>query len=234
MRGVLVLVAVAACWRASATAVPPTPPTAATPLAGPPWLIAGEAFEFGVSLRGIAIGHVQVAIGEPGWKHGRRAIVIKSRGQTEETWSLLGSLRWELTTTLALDDATTIDELEESWIEAAGKSKHLRWERGPGGEKRNIHAAGAALRGWRPQLGDATRFTTVVDHVRISVELRHTGSDVIGMTPAVRYDGIARGKYRVSIWVSDDVARVPLRLRSESRWGEIGIDLVEYTPPKER
>jgi hypothetical protein len=110
----------------------------------------------------------------------------------------------------------------------------LRWEREDTGENRNIHAAGAALRGWRSRPGEGTRFTTVVDHVHIDVELRHAGNDVIETTPAVRYDGIARGKHRVSIWFSDDVARAPLRLRSQSRWGEIGIDLVAYTPPKER
>src|SRR5688572_7999841 len=81
----LVLVVAAGCWRAPTASMPAaTPGTSSGPLAGPAFLLPGEAFEFDLSLSNVPIGHVHVAIGEQGsTDDGRRAIVIKSRGESD-------------------------------------------------------------------------------------------------------------------------------------------------------
>jgi hypothetical protein len=51
--------------------------------------------------------------------------------------------------------------------------------------------------------------------------------------PAVRYDGVARGKFPFKIWISDDTARVPLRMETSTKWGAVVVELVEYNAPRD-
>jgi hypothetical protein len=37
----------------------------------------------------------------------------------------------------------------------------------------------------------------------------------------------------MTAWVSDDAARVPLKLVAQSRWGEIAVELVDYQIPSD-
>jgi hypothetical protein len=47
----------------------------------------------------------------------------------------------------------------------------------------------------------------------------------------VRYDGIAMDKYNFSVWISDDEARVPLLMRTETKIGSVAVEMVRYDPP---
>jgi hypothetical protein len=42
-----------------------------------------------------------------------------------------------------------------------------------------------------------------------------------------------RGKHPISAWLSDDDARVPLRMHSGSKLGEIDIEMVSYEVPSD-
>jgi hypothetical protein len=33
------------------------------------------------------------------------------------------------------------------------------------------------------------------------------------------------------VWISDDAARVPLRMRAATKWGAVSADLIDYVAP---
>ena len=73
----------------------------------------------------------------------------------------------------------------------------------------------------------------MIGGAHLDVALWHVGHAFMAHQPAVRYDGRVRGEWPMSAWVSDDAARVPLRLVAQSPWGEIAVDLVDYQIPSE-
>lgn len=210
-------------------------PTGTTPsvLVGPPVGVPGEQMEYEVALRGITLGRVQVAVGQPGWIAGKRAIVIKSRATSTGLVSMFRDVRWELTTTLDLTTGLPIHEIDESWVEIEGRPDHVRYEQAWTGSRYNLHAAAGALRGWQSQEGERARCEVRMDQLVIDVELWDAAREVLpGPRPAVRYEGIARGKFSFEVWISDDDARVPLRLRTDTRWGAVSFELVDYDAPR--
>lgn len=54
-----------------------------------------------------------------------------------------------------------------------------------------------------------------------------------GNRPAVRYDGNVEDKHRFTVWISDDVARVPLKMRAATKLGVVEAELVHYAAPKD-
>src|SRR2546421_4668024 len=76
----------------------------ASELPSRPFALADELMEFRASLRGVTLGVVQTAVGRPGWIGEHRAIIVRSRGHSDGLASLLGEIRWELETTIDLDD----------------------------------------------------------------------------------------------------------------------------------
>ena len=212
----------------------PKPDAAASDLAGQTFGVPGEAMEYQVALRGMTIGRVQVAVGMPGWVDGRRAIILRSRGTSAGWMSLLTDLRWELTTTLDLDTGLPIHEIEESWLKEDGSPVHQRDEHDWGDNRGfNIHAAAGALRGWKSRVGQRARVQVTIDHFDVGVEVWEAAREFLASAkqPAVRYDGIARDKYNFSVWISDDEARVPLLVRTTSKWGDVVVELVRYDAP---
>jgi hypothetical protein len=231
MRIALVTVALAGC--AQGLAKSPKPDAAPSELVAKTlFAVPGEAMEYQVALRGITIGRVQVAVGQPGWIDGTRAIIVKSRGTSAGFLSLIGDLRWELTTTLDMTTGLPMRELEETWVDIEGKAKHRRRDRaGSGGY--NMHAAAGALRGWRSQQGQRAELDVTIEQWQIGVEVWDAAREVLpGPRPAVRYEGNAHQKYDFAVWISDDEARVPLRLRTETRWGAVTVELVDYEAPR--
>jgi hypothetical protein len=233
MRSVAVAVALAGC--AQALALAPKPDAAPSALAGQTFGVPGEGIEYQVALRGVTVGRVVVSVGKPGFVDGHRAIIVRSRGTTAGFAALFGDMRWELTTTLDMDSGLPIREIEESWLELEGERKHQRDEREWSGDGYNLHAAAGALRGWKSRDGQRASFDVTIDQLEISVELWQAAREYLpsAKQPAVRYDGVARDKYNFSAWISDDEARVPLLLRTESKLGPITIELVRYDPPSE-
>lgn len=232
MRAALAIVLVAGCTPGFAK----TPkPAAAQPSqrSGSTFGVAGEAMEYQVSLRGVTVGRVQVAVGQPGWVAGHRAIIVRSRGASAGFLSLVSNLRWELTTTLDLATGLPLHEIEESWLQAAGEPEHDRTDHDWHGAEYNLHAAAGALRAWHSQLGARIAFEVQIDQGDLEVELWDAAREYVPAVhqPAVRYDGIAREKYHFSLWISDDAARVPLLLRTDTKWGAVAVELVSYDPP---
>ncbi len=232
MRGVAII-ALAAC-----TGVPrPAPaPRHAAPLAGAVLAVPGETMEFKVALRGIRVGIVQTALGWPGVVDGRSAIIVRSRGKTDGVLQLIGDLTWELDSTIDLERGLPIIDHEEAWAEFAGQKEHHRgahhWDADE--HRHDIHSAVGAIRAWHSAPGDRTEFDVELGGARFDVQLWHVGRAVVQHQPAIHYDGLAAGEFPFSAWVSDDLARVPLRLTAQTTWGEISVELVDYQIPSDR
>lgn len=232
MRAVLATVLAAGCTQGLAKTPKPDAATRTAALTAT-YGVAGEAMEYQVSLRGVTVGRVQVAVGQPGWVDGHRAIIVRSRGTSAGFLSLVSNLRWELTTTLDLTTGVPLHEIEESWLQAAGEPEHDRTDHDWHGSEYNLHAAAGALRAWHSQLGARIAFEVQIDQADLEVELWDAAREYVQSAhqPAVRYDGIARSKYHFSVWISDDAARVPLLLRTDTKWGAVAVELVGYDPP---
>src|SRR5688500_6358379 len=223
------------CGCAQGLTLAPKPDAAPSELAGQTFGVPGEVMEYQGSLRGVMVGRVQVAVGQPGWVDGRPSIIVRSRGTTAGFLTILAKVTWELTTTLDMITGLPLRELDEAWIEERGEEpEHERSER-EGSSQYNVHAAAGALRGWRSREGQRASLEVMIDGQRIEVDLWDAAREYLASAkqPAVRYDGIALDKYHFSIWISNDEARVPLLLRTQSKIGEIAIELVSYEAPKD-
>lgn len=214
----------------------PRPDAAPSDFGGHAFAVPGEVMEYRVTLRGLTIGHVEVAVGQPGWLDGRHAIVVRSRGTSAGVVSLIGDLRWELTTSVDLVTGRPIHQVEESWLRVEDEPEHHRAERDWTDDTGyDLHAAAAALRGWHPGEGEHTRFEVTIDRATLEIELWEAAREYLATAhqPAVRYDGTARGRYHFRAWLSDDEARVPLLLETDTRWGGVTVELVHYDPPSD-
>src|SRR3569623_540662 len=205
----------------------------AAPLEGAVLVVADETMEFRISVRGVTMGEVQTAIGEPGVVEGRRAVIVRSRGKTDGILKLFGDITWELTSTIDLARGQPIEDREEAWVAFAGQKDHAddrhHWDADDRGH--DVHSAVGVVRGWRSRPGDRSELEAVIGGAHLDVALWHVGHAFMAHPPALRYDGMVRGEWPISAWVSDDAARVPLRLVAQSPWGEIAVDLVDYQVP---
>src|SRR3954470_18096854 len=189
-----------------------------------------ESLQYDVALRGMTVGHVVVSIGEPGEVDGRRAVVVRSSAKGGGALSLFSDLDWELETVVALDDTHAISEQEAVDVcPIVGEAIHEKNTRElTGSADYNVHSAAEMIRAWHSRRGEDKSFDLRVSDIYLDVKLHDAAREMSAKLPAVRYDGIVRDKYPVSIWVSDDAARVPLRMVSASKWGDIAVDLVAY------
>jgi len=191
--------------------------------------------EYRIALRGLTVGNVVVAVGDAGVVDGRPAIIVRSRGTSGGVLSILSELRWELETVLSLADGAPISEDETFDVAIGGKHEHDEHSRtwSDGDDEYNIHAAAALVRAWHSQVGEKLSFDVVIADAHLRVELTDAAHEFLASAklPAVRYDGIAAEKYALSLWVSDDVARAPLRLEAASKWGKIEVELTSYDAP---
>lgn len=205
----------------------------AAPLAGAVLVVPGELMEFRISLRGVTMGEVQTAIGAPGIVGGQRAVIVRSRGKTDGILKLFGDITWELTSTIDLERGQPIEDREEAWMAFAGQKDHAdeshHWD--PDERRHDVHSAVGVVRGWHSKPGDRSELEVVIGGAHLDVALWHVGRGFVAHEPAVRYDGIAHGEWPISVWISDDAARVPLRFVARSPWGEISVDLVDYQIP---
>src|SRR5262249_11265147 len=156
MRGIL-LVATAGC----VTPLPVVAPDAATravSLASQALAIPGETIEYRATLRGMTVGRIAVAVGAAGWVDGRRAITVLTQASGTGVLALVGEVRAEITTTLDLVRGVPRNNVEESWIDVAGKHEHHRrantWQ--PDDTDHDLISAAAAIRAWRSHVGQRT------------------------------------------------------------------------------
>jgi hypothetical protein len=108
-----------------------------------------------------------------------------------------------------------------------------------GASPHDLHSAVLLLRGWRPRLGERAHFYVVAGRRLWRVDVRSAGPQVI------ETQGSARLTYRIdgkgvrlweeadtsprqfSLWLSDDVDRVPVRMQADSKLGAITMTLTE-------
>jgi hypothetical protein len=196
-----------------------------------PHAVAGERMEYEVTALGTVFGRVQTGVGVPGLVDGRPTLIVRSNGTTTGVIDLLGQMTWEMTTTIDLATGYAVHELEDltATRRADGHQKRYHADRPfVPGQHHNAHSAVGVLRGWRSQIGDELQMSVYFGDDVLSIELRDSAREIIGTTPAVRYDGRAGTKWAVTGWVSDDADRVPLRLRADTVLGPIEINLVRY------
>lgn len=225
-------VAPAATPAPASKAVAASPAVTLTRLHGNP----GETMEFLITLRGITVGRVQTAVGQPGWINGRHAIIVKSRAVAEGVIAVFTEYLGELTTTLDLEANLPIDMRKEEWMVFNGKRDHNEYQRSwDDDETHDFHSAAGILRGWRSRPGDRGTakmwFKGGVD-----VEVVDAGRVVFptGNRPAVRYEGTVGDEHRFTVWISDDEARVPLRMHAATEWGAVVAELVDYVAPPDQ
>ena len=192
--------------------------------------VPGESIVYRVALRGFTLGSVVVAVGQVGEVDGHRAVIVRSRGTGSGAFALFSELSWELKTVLALDLGKALSEEETVDFElVVGEKTHEQNTRDLTDVwTYNLHSAAGALRAWRSAIGDSGSLEVRISDAFITVDLTDTARERIGDLPAVRYDGMALDKYKLSIWISDDEARVPLRMTSQTKWGELVVDMTSY------
>ena len=196
----------------------------------------GENFEFVVKLRGIMLGRVRTAIGEPGLHAGHRAIIMRSRGDATGVLAIFGKLAYELTTMLDVERGGTLVNREESWLEIAGREEHERDDLVPEGDfplPYDAHAAMAHMRAWQTAPGEEDHVFLRVADMDFTLKLRHSGVEWMAHAKvhAIRYHGIVEtisDHYPFTIWISDDPSRVPVKLVTGSEWGTISAELEAY------
>jgi hypothetical protein len=230
MRGIILIAGVFAC-----APLPPAPPPPATTTAHAPratLAVADELMEFAIAWRGVTVGHVQVAVGEPGYVHEHHAIIVRSRGTTDGLLALLGDLTWELTTTVDLDSGFPIESLEVSSARLLnGKTEHeeRHHHQDPGDRRHDVHSLAGVLRGSAPEVGQRLELEVDIGGALIPIVIWLDGREFLpGMkAPSVRYAGTAFRR-PFTLWLSDDAQRVPQRLHAASRWGSIDVSLIDY------
>ena len=196
----------AGCASHEAAPVAPAPPPAPAPVvtaaAGgePVGLTPGETMAFEVKIAGIAAGEAQLAVGEIGEFHGRRAVVVKSHAETVGVVAMARHIVDEATTVIDFESGRplTLETMYEQNDQRATASATFTGNvaeiiyRPPGNKPPrtqkvdfgttvlDAHAAMAQLRGWRPARG-ARRTVFVVSGRRPwRIDVTAVGDDTIG------------------------------------------------------
>lgn len=226
---VLPVVLLAGCARASASAPASLAVAEPAPLVMA-HVIPGEAMEYEVALRGITIGRVVVAAGEIGRIEEQRAIVVRARGQSAGLAAIIGEVTWEMRTTLDLDRGYLIDSHEEMILVFAGQTEH---ESEDYHSSHDLLSAIGALRAWHSQPGATAKISAHVASAETTGTLVDAAHEYLGSAerPAVRYAGVFDERFPVTTWISDDIARVPLRFECDTPLGRVTGELVEYRAP---
>jgi hypothetical protein len=212
------------------TAAAASAPTSKVEPSVPALVVPQETMQFQITFRGITVAQVQTAIGREGVVDGHRAVIIKSAGKSAGFIALLGSMRWELETTLDLDRGVPLHSHEEAWAEMAGQKEHDddRHDWHEGDTRHDLHSAICTLRGWQGAPKDSREVQIGLGGGHFSLEIARAGRGIVVGRPAVRYDGIAAGESHFSIWLSDDAARVPLAAETETPLGGVAVELTDY------
>lgn len=107
----------------------------------------------------------------------------------------------------------------------------------------DAHTAIAAVRTWDAVPGEQLELWIVggkrLWHAEVTMNGRETIGTDDGNRAALRFDGVAQRVKRdlmpdkppprtFSVWVSDDADRVPLRVRTDSEYGEVVLTLTGY------
>jgi hypothetical protein len=119
-------------------------------------------------------------------------------------------------------------------VKLAGEHEHDEQHRTvatDGRLDRNVHAVVGQLRAWRSKLGDSREDDLRLGDIHLSLALADAGREFLPSAnlPSARYTGSAQeGRYPVTMWLSDDEARVPLKLVASSKLGELAVEMASY------
>jgi len=197
--------------------------------------VENEHVEYEMKLGGLTVGRFQIAVGKRGVIDGRPSVIVRSRATLAGAGTLLGNVGWDLTTTVDIDSGFAIAQTEEITVDAAWREgQHKSSQTWTIGERHhNAHSAAGALRGWFTGPGaQDTVEVALLDHM-LPVTIADAAREMVDDKPTIRYDGMVHGKRPFSVWLSDDTARVPLRMRLASKIGEVDVELVDYTVPRD-
>jgi hypothetical protein len=114
----------------------------------------------------------------------------------------------------------------------------------------DIHAILGQLRSMEVEDGDEESFFLLSGRrlwrSSLQVGAHETIRTATGRHPAIRFDGVAQRVSRglsdvkkkkprnYSVWLSDDANRLPLLVMATTEYGELRVELVEYTRPDQR
>ncbi len=120
----------------------------------------------------------------------------------------------------------------------------------PGAHAFDIHATLGVLRAWDAQEGEETNLFLLSGKQLWRSSIRMGASENVktklGNYPAIRVDGVAQRVNRglvdqtkkkprhFSVWFSDDENRLPLLVIAKTEYGELKVELTEYTRPDRR
>ncbi|HUH05305.1 MAG TPA: DUF3108 domain-containing protein [Kofleriaceae bacterium] len=246
--GIAGLVAVAtACGGAARPAEPPavaiersdelwSRAEAHGPIRAAPFGVAGEQLIYHISIRGLAVGRLRIAVGTPGVIEGRRAVLVSSSLESDGLLSIVSDLSWVLESTVDLDTGHPIHSSSE--YHAIYQGTHERDSRTrdwpADTDLHNLHSAVGVLRGWDPAVGEAARLDLRIGG-RFDIELLMAGREYAQWAegPVMRIEGRAHigRSFAFTVWLSDDAHRVPVRFDTETILGPARVELVSYDAP---
>jgi hypothetical protein len=195
--------------------------------------VPGETMEYEFALRGIPVGRVVVAVGDVGWIEGRRAMIVRGRGQSAGLAALLAEMVWEMTSTVDLDHGYVLASHEETAMTFAGTTEHEHQNIGDE-HVHDIMSAVGAIRAWRSAPAQRAEISIRLGSSSLSGVLVDASHEFLASAerPAVKYTGTFEGRVHITGWLSDDTARVPLRLEMDTPIGRLTVDLVDYHAPR--
>lgn len=197
--------------------------------------VENEHVEYEMKLGGMTVGRFQIAVGARGEIDGRPSVIVRSHASLAGAGTLLGTVEWDLTTTVDIDSGFALAQTESVTVDAPWRDGHQESKQTWTIDERhhNAHSAAGALRGWFTAPGAQDAVDVALLDATVPVTIADASREMIGNTPAVRYDGMLRSKHAFSVWVSDDTARVPIRLRTSSKVGTIDVEMVDYSVPRD-
>ncbi len=111
----------------------------------------------------------------------------------------------------------------------------------------DLHSALGALRGWDPTPGDAVHFYSLNGRWVWYSELEARGVETVRTAMGLHAAIVIRGTSvrlmpnlepdpkkiprKVTVWVSDDSFRMPLRMTAEAEYGRLQAELIDYRQP---
>lgn len=225
-----------------------TVPAARAPLAAPdlagveprplPWrplVRAGEYALYDLKVRGLVVGEIELATGQPGVIDGAVTHYVVMRGTAAGVARMFVDAEINVTAEISADpdrprtttgSFRTVFRGEEKT--GAPKTSHTRGRHNP-------ITALVALRGWQPEPGEVASLTVGkgrgTELILVARSRRIRGPF---RRPARRLAGIARSRHKSApfeVWISDDADHVPLLVRFSTRYGDVTLELVGYRRP---
>lgn len=195
--------------------------------------VPGETIEYEFTLRGLPVGRAVVAVGDIGWIDGRRALIVRGRGQSAGLAALLAEMVWEMTSTIDMDRGYVIRSHEETTMTFAGETNRETQDIGDE-STHDVMSAVGAVRAWRSSPAQRATISIRFGNSSIDGTLVDASHEYLASAqrPAVKYTGTFAEEFPFTGWISDDDARVPLKFECETPLGTITAELVDYSAPR--